>query len=61
MFEKALPKVICEQFVERPKCRILYMTQLEIEAVYVCIAIGKCSDTVVILLRESTFEYLSIS
>jgi hypothetical protein len=51
MFEKALPKVICEQFVERPKCRILYMTQLEIEAVYVCIAIGKCSDTVVILLR----------
>lgn len=39
MFEKALPKVICEQFVERPKRRILYMIQLEVEAVYVCIAL----------------------
>ena len=60
MFEKALPKVICEQFVERPQRRILYMIQLEVEAVYVCIAIGKCNDAVVTLLRESSFEDLSI-
>lgn len=60
MFKKALPKVICEQFVERPKRRILYVIQLKVEAVYVCIAIGKCSDAVVTLLRESSFEYLSI-
>ena len=56
VFEKALHKVICEQFVEWAKCRILDMVQLEIEAVYVRIAIGKCGNAVVILLRESNFE-----
>ncbi len=60
MLEKALHKVIYEQFVERAKRRVLYVVQLEIEAVYVCIAIGKCGNAVVILLRESNFEDLSI-
>jgi hypothetical protein len=36
------------------------MVQLEIEAVYVLIAIGKRGNAVVILLRESNFEDSSI-
>jgi hypothetical protein len=56
VFEKTLHKVIYEQFIERAKRQIVDMVQLEINAVYVCISIGKCGNAVVILLRESNLE-----
>lgn len=52
--------MIDEQIVERAKRRVLYMVELEIEAIYVRSSNGKCSNAVVVLLKESKFEDPSI-
>lgn len=52
--------MICEKSVVRAKPQMLDMVQLEKAGICVCVAIGKCSDAVVILLRESNFEDSSI-
>ena len=60
MFENALQKVIGEQIIERAKRWVLYMVELEIKAVYVCISIGECSNAVAVLLKELRIEDPSI-
>ena len=56
MLEKALYKMIGEQFVEWAECRVLDMIQLEVKAINICIAVGKGSYAIIVLRRESNPE-----
>jgi hypothetical protein len=51
MVEKTLHEVIDEQLIERAKCWILNMIQVETEAIDIHIAVSKCSDMVIVLGR----------
>ena len=52
LFEKALHEVISEQLVERAKCWISNMIQLETYAIDIHITASKCSNSVNFLRRE---------
>ena len=48
--------MISKQLVDRAKCRIVNMVQLEIEAIDICIAVGKGSYAVIVLHGGSNIE-----